>query len=77
MEALRLIVTPQQRQLVIDLPESLAAGDCEVIVLPAMTPMPRSDAQVRRQPSARLRGTRITGDLQAPAVPDADWDALA
>ena len=75
MEALRLFVTPHQRQLVIDLPEALAHVDCEVIVLPA-SPRP-GPATAKRQPSARLQGTHINGDLTAPAVPPEDWDALA
>lgn len=29
----------------------------------------------RRRPSHKLKGTRITGDIMSPAVPEGDWDS--
>ncbi len=74
MEALRLILTPVERQLVIDLPEALSHGECEVIILP-VSQTDRLQRQ-RRRPSDRLQGTRVSGDLLIPVVADEAWDAL-
>lgn len=76
MEALRVIAKPVNRQLVIDLPASLA-GDLsyEVIVLPvseASSPV----APRRRSPASELAGSaELRDDLVTPASSDSDWDS--
>ncbi|RZS47470.1 hypothetical protein [Sphaerotilus mobilis] len=77
MQALRLIVNPVDRRLVIDLPDMLASGACEVIILPVD---PRSDVTperlATRRPSAKLIETRMKDDLTASVAADDEWDAL-
>jgi len=78
MEALRLIVEPKNRKLVIDLPSGLDQRRLEVIIMPAMDSEPvYPPPRVRRKPSALLAGTvALKDDLIAPAVPETDWEAL-
>ena len=83
MQAMRVIKEPLNHQVVIDLPPGLdQAKRVEVIVLglddrtEVLAALP-AGGTARRRPSARLAGTQIKGDLMAPALPDADWSALA
>jgi hypothetical protein len=83
MQAIRVIKQPLNHQVTVDLPPDFdQAKRVEVIVLgldePAdqLAAQPRSGAP-RRRPSPRLAGTQIKGDLMAPTLPDADWNALA
>ncbi len=83
MQAIRVIKQPLNHQVTVDLPPGFdQTKRVEVIVLGLDEPteqlaaQPRSGAS-RRHPSARLAGTQIKGDLMAPALPDADWNALA
>ncbi len=81
MEALRLLVTPQASRLVIELPEHLAHGLCEVIVMPAqdapdLQPPPSAPSRPLRMPSPKLAGTLLRDDLTSPAVPAQEWSAL-
>ena len=64
--------------LTLRLPLSFNAKRVEVIVMPAEEEITSSQevTGVRRVPSAKLKGTRIIGDIISPAVPEADWDAL-
>ena len=76
MEALRVIARPVNRQLVIDLPASLA-GDLsyEVIVLPVSETTPPV-APRRRLPAPELAGSaELRDDLVTPASSDSDWDS--
>ena len=83
MQALRVIKTPDNHQVVIDLPPGMDnARQVEVIVLAveeveaAVTASTSITAQPKRKPSHRLAGTRSVGDIMAPAVSESDWDAL-
>ena len=78
MNALRELMEVHGRTVTIQLPDDFHAKRVEVIVLdadwPATSAEPRPAS--RRKPSARLSGTRITGDIMSPAVDAEDWDAL-
>jgi len=79
MEALRQIAKVEDNILTLRLPESFRAMRVEVIILPADETIASTETEatvVRRRPSPKLKGTRITGDIMAPAVPEEDWDAL-
>lgn len=78
MEAVREIRVLKDSRLTIELPESFAKAQVEVVVLRIATDdannmMPISK---RRTPSPLLAGTRIIGDIMSPVVPDTDWEAL-
>jgi len=78
MQAIRQLVQVKDGTLTLQVPSSFEAQEVEVIVLP-VGEVPAQDAGasvVRRRPSPALKGTRILGDLMAPAVPESDWDAL-
>ena len=78
MEALRQLVHVENNVLTVYLPDSFTAKDVEVIVLPASASAAEttSGRAVRRQPSPKLKGTRISWDLTEPVVPESDWDVL-
>jgi hypothetical protein len=78
MEAIRQIVQVKNGMLSLELPPSFVAQQVEVIVLPAET-LPAQPDQLRsaiRQPSPKLKGSRILGDIMAPVIPESDWDVL-
>lgn len=83
MQALRVIKTPANHRIVIDLPPGMHnARQVEVIVLAVeeveavVMASASTNAQPKRKPSHRLAGTRSVGDIMAPAAPESDWDAL-
>jgi hypothetical protein len=53
---------------------SVAQARVIVTVLPEIAPS--APGMRLRQPSPRVKGTRIIGDIMLPAVPESDWDAL-
>jgi hypothetical protein len=78
MQALRLIATPINHQLVIDLPPGLDDRQLEVIVLPAGEQRDSAGTGPRRKPNPRLKGTVSVGDdLIEPAATERDWDVLS
>lgn len=77
MEALRETTVVENHVLTLRLPDSFTAKRVEVIVLAlGDDPVSLAAPSPRRLPSSKLIGTRLLDDLTAPAVPDADWDAL-
>lgn len=78
MDAIRELVNVEGRTLTIRLPDHFHAKRVEVIVLDASEPDRTASAgtTVSSQPSALLAGTRILGDIMAPAVEADAWDAL-
>ncbi|MDP2792899.1 MAG: hypothetical protein Q8O25_02270 [Sulfurisoma sp.] len=78
MEAVRQMVHVENKVLTVYLPDSFTAKDVEVIILPASPSVAETTPgrAVRRQPSPKLRGTRISWDLTEPVVPESDWDVL-
>lgn len=78
MEAVRQIVQVKNGMLSLELPPSFEAQQVEVIVLPVESRFGQQDREgaAIRRPSPKLKGTRILGDIMAPAVPESDWDAL-
>lgn len=82
MDAMREILQLQahSRTISLTLPEAFAGKHLEVIVLPfdeqAARPAAEPPHGPRRAPSPLLRGTRITGDIQAPAIDPEDWSSL-
>lgn len=53
-----------------------AVGQARVIVTVLPQTAAAASGMVRRHPSPKVKGTRIVGDIMAPAVPDSDWEAL-
>lgn len=78
MEALRLILEPQNHQLVIDIPPGFDQRPLEVIVIPVTeNTLETTPTNRRRWPSPILAGTvTLIDELIVPAVPESDWDAL-
>ena len=81
MDAIRTLIDVHGRTVTIHLPDDFHAKRVEVIVLDADTALPPADVKNkhsgRRQPSPKLAGTRIIGDIMSPVVDADDWDALA
>jgi hypothetical protein len=75
MEAVRETVDVIDNTVTLTLPAGFLARRVEVIVLPAANQAGATQATFR-QPSALLAGTKIIGDIMAPAVDAADWNAL-
>lgn len=79
MEAIRQITQLENNVLMLRLPASFKAKRVEVIVMPAEEDVMSSVdgvTEIRRRPSPKLKGTRIIGNIMAPAVPEEDWDVL-
>lgn len=78
MDAIRQFIQIENNLLTLRLPPSFSAKRVEVIVMPADDEIDSSQeiTGARRSPSAKLKGTRITGDILSPVVPEADWNAL-
>jgi hypothetical protein len=79
MEAIRQFTRIENNILTLQLPATFKAGRVEVIVMPVEEEMSNEEGResmVRRKPSPKLKGTRITGDIMSSAVPEEDWNAL-
>lgn len=78
MEAIREIRVLDSNKLTIELPESFAKAQVEVVVLRIATDNALNTMSIvkKRTPSPILAGTRIIGDIMSSVVPDADWEAL-
>ena len=78
MEAIREIRVLDSNKLTIELPESFAKAQVEIVVLRIATDGAHNTASIvkKRTPSPILAGTRIIGDIMSSVVPDADWEAL-
>jgi hypothetical protein len=56
--------------------EEPAVAQARVIVT-VLPQTPESAGGIaRRQPSPKVKGTRIIGDIMSPVVPESDWEAL-
>jgi hypothetical protein len=75
MEAIREIRVLDSNKLILELPESFAKAQVEVVVL-RIAPNDALSTVKKRTPSPILAGTRIIGDIMSSVVPDADWDVL-
>jgi hypothetical protein len=78
MEAIREIRVLDSNKLTIELPESFAKAQVEIVVLRIAMDGALNKASIvkKRTPSPILAGTRIIGDIMSSVVPDADWEAL-
>lgn len=76
MNALREVLPVVDGVVTIQVPPEFRARQVEVIVLDVGEP-PAAPQGAGRKPSPALAGTRILGDIMAPAVAAQDWDALA
>ncbi|MDO8789980.1 MAG: hypothetical protein Q7J42_18040 [Sulfuritalea sp.] len=56
--------------------EGPAVEQARVIVTVLSGTIASASRTARRQPSPKIKGTRIVGDIMSSAVPDSDWDAL-
>jgi hypothetical protein len=75
MEAIRETVDVIDNTVTLTLPAGFLARRVEVIVLPAANQASATQPTLR-QPSALLVGTKIIGDIMAPAVDAGEWKAL-
>lgn len=79
MEAIRQITKLENDTLTLRLPSSFKAKQVEVIVMlveEAVMSVEDAGAAPRRRPSAKLKGTRIIGNIMSPVVPEGEWDVL-
>lgn len=76
MNALREVLPVVDGVITIQVPPGFKARQVEVIVLD-VDELPDATHRAGRRPSPALAGTRILGDIMAPAVAAQDWDALA